>query len=106
MLFNRALHSSPFGPAPYLQLSFNELTKHAALEKELEKITVYQETISGVNHLVRNLQSNFLIINHSEKLQDDLGEEVIDALNQSSREVFEILDKVGGVRRSYTLSDF
>ncbi|AOT10050.1 hypothetical protein [Pseudoalteromonas luteoviolacea] len=74
---------------------FSELTKQVALEKELEKIQIYRETIAGVNHLVKNLQSNFLIINHSEKLKEDLGEETIHALNASSREVRDILDKLG-----------
>ncbi|MCF2858500.1 hypothetical protein L1286_13515 [Pseudoalteromonas sp. SMS1] len=96
VLFNRGIALLAIWSCALLTIKyFNELIKHTALEKELEKISVYRETISGVNHLVRNLQSNFLIINHSPNLKHDLGEEVIEALNQSSREVCEILDKLG-----------
>ena len=36
--------------------------------QEEEKNLIYQETMSGVNHLLRNLQNNFTVINASESI--------------------------------------
>lgn len=71
-----------------------DYVKYLLRKKDLEKELVYHETMIGVNHLVRNLQNKFMIINASESIKKEFGEDIIDILNQSSLEVELILEKL------------
>lgn len=96
VLFNRGIALLAIWSCALITLKyFEEVIKYATLEKEVEKMEVYRKTISGVNHLVRNLQSNFLILTQSETLQNEFGADILTALQKSSDEVSEILDQLG-----------
>lgn len=61
---------------------------------EAEKRELYYETMLGVNHLVRNLQNNFSIINTSEAIKEEFGNDIIELLNESSSEVENIISQL------------
>jgi hypothetical protein len=66
--------------------------KHKKMEAE--KRELYYETMLGVNHLVRNLQNNFSIINTSEAIKEEFGNDIIELLNESSSEVENIISQL------------
>lgn len=66
--------------------------------KEREKIAVYYETMSGVNHLLRNLQNHLQIINASDSLEKEFGKETIGLLNESSQEVEDIISRLSHLK--------
>lgn len=68
--------------------------KYLLQRKEHEKTLIYKQTMVGMNHLVRNLQNSFMIINTSDAIKKEFGNDIIDLLNQSSREVELILEKL------------
>jgi ABC-type protease/lipase transport system fused ATPase/permease subunit len=68
--------------------------RHVSTKKDLEKNVVYRQTIFELNHLMRNLQSKFIIINNSESTRNEFGKETVSLLNQSSKDIEEILDKL------------
>ena len=63
-------------------------------QQEEEKNLIYQETMSGVNHLLRNLQNNFTVINASESIKEEFGDDMLELLNDSSKEVEEIIARL------------
>jgi len=73
---------------------FADYHTNVLLKKESEKKRLYYEIMSGMNHLVRNLQNNFSIINSSESIKKEFGEDIITLLNQSSKEVENILTQL------------
>ena len=73
---------------------FTQIKNQILLEQEIEKLAIYRQTIVGVNHLVRNLQNNFQLINHSKSFKNEFGEETVKLLNQSCKEVTEILERL------------
>ncbi|MCP4076679.1 MAG: hypothetical protein GY744_10910 [Gammaproteobacteria bacterium] len=70
---------------------FADYHTNILLKKESEKKRLHYEIMLGMNHLVRNLQNNFSIINSSESIKKEFGEDTIKLLNQSSKEVGDIL---------------
>ena len=80
---------------PFLLIGgFIDYTIMKRKEKETEKKRLYYETMLGVNHLVRNLQNNFSIINTSEAIKEEFGEDIIELLNKSSSEVDSIISQL------------
>jgi hypothetical protein len=63
-------------------------------KKEIEKNQLYRETIFGMEHLVRSLQSRFFMITDSEAVQKEFGNDIIQLLKQSSQDIEGILDKL------------
>jgi hypothetical protein len=68
--------------------------QHLLRKRELQKVQVYKQTIFGINHLVRNLQSKFIIISNSESIKKEFGTEIVDLLNQSSKEMENTLEQL------------
>lgn len=95
VLFNRGLAIFAIWACTLLTSKyFTQITNQILLEQEIEKFAIYRQTITGVNHLVRNLQNNFQLINHSKSFKNEFGEETVKLLNQSSKEVTEILEQL------------
>ncbi|MCI5145838.1 MAG: hypothetical protein D3923_09985 [Candidatus Electrothrix sp. AR3] len=68
--------------------------RHLFRKREQQKVQVYKQTIFSINHLVRNLQSKFVIISNSESIQKEFGSEIVELLNQSSQEIENTLEQL------------
>ncbi len=64
------------------------------LKKDEEKNKLYRETVFGMNHLVRSLQSKFVMIMDSEVVQQEFGNDLVELLQQSTHDIEEILNKL------------
>lgn len=73
---------------------------HLLKRKELEKNQLYQETVFGMNHLVRSLQSKFIMITESEAVKKELGCDLIELLRESSEDIEKILDKLTDLNKA------
>ena len=69
-------------------------------KKEEEKNLIYRETIFGLNHLIRSLQSKFVMITDSEAVKNELGCDLIELLKESSKEIESILDKLTELKKA------
>jgi predicted Zn-ribbon and HTH transcriptional regulator len=73
---------------------------HLLKRKESEKNQLYQETVFGMNHLVRSLQSKFIMITESEAVKKELGCDLIELLRESSEDIEKILDKLTDLNKA------
>ncbi|WP_420208269.1 hypothetical protein [Candidatus Electronema sp. JC] len=73
---------------------------HSLRKKEKEKSVVYRQTIFGMNHLVRSLQSKFVVITDSESVKKEFGEDIIALLRESSAEIEGILNKLAALNKA------
>ncbi len=71
-----------------------DYTCHILQKKEAEKILLYRKTVFGMNHLVRSLQSRFVMIADSDAVKKEFGHDLIDLLKKSSDDIESILDKL------------
>jgi hypothetical protein len=71
-----------------------DYTLHLLQRKEREKELLYRKTIFGINHLVRSLQSRFVMIAESEAVKKELGCDLIELLRESSEDIENVLDKL------------
>lgn len=67
---------------------------YALKKKEAEKDIFFRQTIFGMNHLVRSLQSKFVMITDSEAVKKEFGDDLVKIFNQSSEDIENILNKL------------
>lgn len=73
---------------------------HLLQRKESEKDRLYRETVFGMNHLMRSLQSKFVMLTESEAVKKELGCDLIELLRESSEDIEKILDKLTDLNKA------
>jgi rubrerythrin len=75
-------------------------TCHLLQKKEAEKILLYRKTVFGMNHLVRSLQSKFVMIADSDAVKKEFGDDLVELLKKSSDDIESILDKMAELNKA------
>jgi hypothetical protein len=77
-----------------------DYTCHILRKKEAEKILLYRKTVFGMNHLVRSLQSRFVMIADSDAVKKEFGHDLVELLKKSSGDIESILDKLADLNKA------
>jgi hypothetical protein len=60
-------------------------------KKEREKILTYRATVRSANYLLRNVMSSMQLLSESQSVREEFGDESIELMRKSMREIEEIL---------------
>ena len=90
-ILNEAL---PAIPLVAIGVLIDYLTMREKREIETRK-AIYRETMSGAYHLLGNLQNALQVVNLSESVKEELGSDLMNEIDKSSKEVQEIMTKLG-----------